>query len=173
MAVKTRATFQADQAAAFADNTTRNVTPAVLRGQITDLADSVAFGDGVGFALRWYEGVNVASVINSATNTSGRKKTFQFENDGFNFMNNADTSAFYIEAGAATVNRIQVSAANAGASPTISAAGSDANLDLRLIPKGTGRVRYGTHAAIAAETVTGFIEIKDAGGTVRKLAVVS
>jgi hypothetical protein len=36
-----------------------------------------------------------------------------------------------------------------------------------------GMVRIGTHSAIGAETVTGYIEIKDAGGTVRKLAVVS
>ena len=49
----------------------------------------------------------------------------------------------------------------------------EANIDLALTPKGTGRVRYGTHAAIGLELVTGYIEIKDAGGTVRKLAVVS
>jgi hypothetical protein len=36
-----------------------------------------------------------------------------------------------------------------------------------------GMVRIGAHSAIGAETVTGFIEIKDAGGTIRKLAVVS
>jgi hypothetical protein len=54
-----------------------------------------------------------------------------------------------------------------------SAGTGDANIDVRFTPKGTGRVRYGTHSAIAAETVTGFIEIKDAGGTVRKIAVVS
>ena len=48
-----------------------------------------------------------------------------------------------------------------------------ADIDIAITPKGTGRVRYGTHAAIAAETVTGYIEIKDAGGTVRKIAVVS
>jgi len=36
-----------------------------------------------------------------------------------------------------------------------------------------GVVQYGTHSAIAAETVTGYITIKDSGGTTRKLAVVS
>jgi hypothetical protein len=29
------------------------------------------------------------------------------------------------------------------------------DLDLRLTPAGTGRVRFGTHSAIGAETVTG------------------
>lgn len=56
---------------------------------------------------------------------------------------------------------------------TESAGTGQADIDLALTPKGTGRVRYGTHSAIGAETVTGYIEIKDAGGTVRKLAVVS
>ena len=47
------------------------------------------------------------------------------------------------------------------------------DLDLRLTPAGTGKVMFGAHSAIAAETVTGYITIKDAGGTTRKLAVVS
>jgi hypothetical protein len=49
----------------------------------------------------------------------------------------------------------------------------DDNLDVTLTPAGTGAVRFGTHAAVTTETVTGYIEIKDAGGTVRKIAVVS
>lgn len=36
-----------------------------------------------------------------------------------------------------------------------------------------GYVRFGTRSAIGAETVTGYITIKDEGGTLRKLAVVS
>lgn len=32
---------------------------------------------------------------------------------------------------------------------------------------------FGTHAAIGSQTVTGYIEVKDSGGTIRKLAVVS
>lgn len=43
--------------------------------------------------------------------------------------------------------------------------------DLYLNP--TGNVKFGTHSAIGSETVTGYITIKDAGGTTRKLAVVS
>lgn len=36
-----------------------------------------------------------------------------------------------------------------------------------------GSIRFGTHSAIGAETVTGFVTITDSGGTSRKLAVVS
>lgn len=56
---------------------------------------------------------------------------------------------------------------------TESAGTGEANIDLALTPKGTGRVRFGTHAAIAAETITGYVTIKDAAGNSRKLAVVS
>lgn len=43
--------------------------------------------------------------------------------------------------------------------------------DIVLSPSDS--VKFGTHSAIAAETVTGYITIKDSGGTSRKLAVVS
>lgn len=54
-----------------------------------------------------------------------------------------------------------------------SAGTGSADIDVKLTPKGTGAVRFGTHSAIAAETVTGYITIKDASGTTRKVAVVS
>jgi hypothetical protein len=47
----------------------------------------------------------------------------------------------------------------------------DASGDLYLNP--TGNVKFGSHSAIGAETVTGYITIKDAAGNTRKLAVVS
>jgi hypothetical protein len=56
---------------------------------------------------------------------------------------------------------------------TVAAETDTGDMDLALTPAGAGNVRYGTHADIGAETITGYIEIKDAGGTVRKLAVVS
>lgn len=48
----------------------------------------------------------------------------------------------------------------------------DGNSDLYLIPN-TGVLAFGTHAAIGAETITGYIAIKDAAGVNRKIAVVS
>lgn len=61
-----------------------------------------------------------------------------------------------------------------GAAITLETAGTGADdIDLTLTPAGTGTLKFGTHSALAAETVTGYITIKDAGGTTRKLAVVS
>jgi len=44
--------------------------------------------------------------------------------------------------------------------------------DIRFTPKGAGRVRFGTYTATVS-SITGYIEIKDSGGTVRRLAVVA
>ena len=53
------------------------------------------------------------------------------------------------------------------------ARGVEANIDIAITPKGTGRIRVGEHSAIGAETITGYITIKDSSGVSRKLAVVS
>jgi hypothetical protein len=74
-------------------------------------------------------------------------------------------------------NLLQVQGAAAGSAPSISAisgtSGTDTNIDLALTPKGTGRVKYGTHTANADAPITGYIEIVDSGGTIRKLAVIT
>ena len=62
---------------------------------------------------------------------------------------------------------------NTGVAPIVSAEGSDTNIDLALTPKGTGLVRFGTYTASMALTVQGYVEIKDSGGTIRRLAVVA
>jgi hypothetical protein len=53
------------------------------------------------------------------------------------------------------------------------AASGVANGDIRLTPKGTGNVRFGTYTANMALTVQGYVEIKDSGGTIRRLAVIA
>jgi hypothetical protein len=58
----------------------------------------------------------------------------------------------------------------ASASPIISVAGSDTDIDLTLTPKGAGAVRFGTYTGTIL-TPTGYITIKDSGGTSRRLLV--
>jgi hypothetical protein len=74
---------------------------------------------------------------------------------------------------ASAVNYVQATGAATAASPTLSAQGSDLNIDLALTPKGTGVLKFGTHTAVADTAVSGYVEIKDSGGTVRKLAVIT
>lgn len=73
---------------------------------------------------------------------------------------------------ASRANWLNVSGAVTGSAPQIESQGGDTDVDLRLTAKGTGKVRFGTHAATADAAITGYIEIKDAGGTTRKLAVI-
>lgn len=54
--------------------------------------------------------------------------------------------------------------------PILSAQGSDTNIDIALTPKGTGVVQFGAYTA-GVLTPTGYITIKDSGGTVRRLLV--
>jgi len=51
--------------------------------------------------------------------------------------------------------------------------GVSTNIDMALTTKGTGKLRVGTHETLAAETVTGFIKIKDSSGVERKIAILS
>ena len=59
--------------------------------------------------------------------------------------------------------------ASAGTTPNLAAAGSGIDIDVYIAPKGAGAVRFGTFAGTADVVCNGYITIKDAAGTVRKL----
>jgi hypothetical protein len=80
---------------------------------------------------------------------------------------------FRIDGTSASVNYLNVSGSGTGSAPVLSALGSDTNIDLAFTPKGTGNVRFGTYTANTALTIQGYVEIKDSGGTVRRLAVIA
>jgi hypothetical protein len=70
-----------------------------------------------------------------------------------------------------SVNYITLTGAASGSAPTISvASGTDADIDLTLTPKGAGAVRFGTYTGTIL-TPTGYITVKDSGGTTRRLLV--
>ena len=74
----------------------------------------------------------------------------------------------------APVNYVHAYGTNAsGGRAVLSATGADTNVDMQLVTKGTGVVRFGTHTATADTAISGYIEIKDASGVIRKLAVIS
>jgi hypothetical protein len=68
------------------------------------------------------------------------------------------------------VNNLAVTGSLAGSSPSLFSQGTDADIDLTLTPKGAGNVRFGTYTA-GVLTPTGYITIKDSGGTTRRLLV--
>jgi hypothetical protein len=78
--------------------------------------------------------------------------------------------SFNIADSASPVNYLQVQGNTAGVAPILSAQGTDTDIDLTLTPKGAGNVRFGTYTGTVL-VPTGFIEIKDSGGTTRRLLV--
>jgi hypothetical protein len=72
---------------------------------------------------------------------------------------------------ASAVNYVQVTGGTTATKVVaMSAQGSDANIDLVLTPKGTGVIQFGTYTA-SVLTPTGYITIKDSGGTTRRILV--
>ena len=69
-----------------------------------------------------------------------------------------------------TSNYLHITVSSTG-SVTFAVTGT--NPDIIFTPTGTGNVMFGTHSSLSGESVSGYITIKDSGGTSRKLAVVS
>jgi len=88
------------------------------------------------------------------------------------FASNSATQ-FNIGNTASAVNYLRVNGGATGNAATLSAQGTDTNIDITLTPKGTGRVRFGTLTGTSDVAITGYIEVKDSAGTVRKLAVIT
>lgn len=90
-----------------------------------------------------------AQIGNATVNT-----LFQFVDNGSN------TNGIQFNSSATGTGRV-----------TLAATGSvDANVDILLAPKGTGSVSFGTYTATVI-TCTGFIFIKDSGGTARRVMI--
>lgn len=84
----------------------------------------------------------------------------------------AGANQFRVAPVASAVDYIQVtgSATANPANVTFTAAGTDANINLVLTPKGTGTVKFGTYTA-GVVVQAGYITITDSGGTSRRLLV--
>jgi hypothetical protein len=144
------------------------------QARIAHTASAVNFVQVTG-AATGNPGVCFISAQGSDTNIS-----LAFVNKGtgaFSWFNGATTGSrlFRVNGGATNMaNHLQIDAAAAGSAPTLSVGSlsSDTNVDLALTPKGTGNVRFGTYTGTIS-AITGYIEIKDSGGTVRRLAVVA
>ena len=135
------------------------------------LGEAIAFANG--HKLQWYgaAGVRTNSIYSVATTTANSIEQ-RFVNDAVNFRTYLGKPVFQISgaSGGTGVNYLSAQGAITGGQPTLAAAGDDTNIDLRLLGKGIGVLSFGTYTA-AALTQTGYISIKDAAGTVRRLLV--
>jgi len=123
--------------------------------------------------LRWVrDGAASRSgwVRSDATSTS---TGVVFTNNGLQVRNEAEQAVFAVSAVASAANFLRAAGVAAGAAPTLVADGTDTNIDLALTPKGTGVVQFGFFTSNADAPVTGYITIRDGGGTLRKLATIA
>jgi len=110
----------------------------------------------------YFAAVGTSAIINLAFYSKGVSST--------TFGRTGGTQNFIFASVASSVNYLQASPAITGSAPNLQSQGSDANINLLLIPKGSGTVQFGTYTAgILAQA--GYITITDAGGTSRRLLV--
>lgn len=160
---------------------TGNVTGSALRNTVM----SVTVIDSVTYGFRAATGVTNSLFVGCTAIDSG---TAGFRNEaGFTTLSGCQsvgagtpmsTSAgalpTEIQVGCRFANEygINVSSAAAGR-VSIEARGASTDVDIQLIPKGAGVLRYGTVTANADAPVTGYITVKDGAGVVRKLAIIA
>ena len=169
--------FNASAAAYIAPN------PGQFKSGIVFASNSIEGCDGVngvgeavamakGHYIRWYAagGVGTSLMYSSATTAAGSVNLELA--DGKIKVNEATTGALAAAFNVATgyVNYLDCYGATAGNGVRILAGGTDANIDISIEPKGTGRLKVGT-ASTAATTPASFsaaryLPIKDSSGTV-------
>lgn len=140
----------------------------------TGLGGNGFFTSGGGYLV--WEAASVLSIYQSNGSTAVKITPEAANVLALQNGTNAQIQRWYYtwSGGGANYQRAAVKTAAANVEFAAETGGTGAtDIDVKLTPAGAGVVQFGTRTAIAAETVTGYITIKDAGGTTRKLAVVS
>ena len=96
---------------------------------------------------------------------------FDTQGAGYHVFTTASFAHIALKAGGSGNDYLQIDTVTGA--PTITAVGSSTNVDISLIPKGTGTVKFGAFTSNADAPITGYVTIKDSGGTTRKLAVIA
>lgn len=121
--------------------------------------------------FRWYNAAGDSSFVIKADTNSADEYTLIRDNSGV-CINGPGNNIACFTSSPSGVNSLNISTGVTGQAPSIEATGSDANVDLSFLTKGSGKIQFGTFVS-SVLSVNGYIEIKDSGGTVRKLAVVA
>lgn len=71
------------------------------------------------------------------------------------------------------VNFVKIFGGASNAPASIKADGDSAAIDIEIVPKGGGYLRFGGWSIEASPTINGYVTIKDSNGNVRKLATLA
>lgn len=132
-------------------------------GNAFGAANSFAFIGGIG-----EQGRIASSVGGLRVDTSDTSSIFFNNSNGLQFEVKGTITS--------TVNRIQASGNSSGNAPFLMAEGANSVIDLGIFPKGAGsyvQLGAGYFAQSGSPATTGYIQVKDNTGVVRKLAVIA
>lgn len=121
--------------------------------------------------IQWYEPTTntLGAAISSAVTSAAGRVQQNFVNNGINFIGAAANNVFTLTDTASGVNYLNIASSATGTAVRLTAAGTDTDVDIFAVPKGAGVFRFGTFTGSADVACNGYITIKDAGGTSRKL----
>lgn len=139
--------------------------------------DGTGTGTGVAIALarghlqQWYSstGNKTCSILGDCA-TPALSLAQSFVDNQVRWRNVAGKNVLQVSAVASSVNFLSLRSSITATPVVVAAGGDDANIDIQLLPQGTGLVSYGTYTA-SAVAQTGYISVRDAGGTIRRLLV--
>lgn len=101
----------------------------------------VAMEMAKGHTLRWMFGSgSLGASVSSSVSNAAAQQSMQYTDVGLLYRNSASKNMLQIDISNTFVNGIRMTPGNAGTAPAIISQGDDANIDLRLSPKGSGRV---------------------------------
>lgn len=121
--------------------------------------------------LRWYNAAGNSTFVIKGDTTSADEYAILRDNSGLCINGVGNNIACFVSSPTA-VNSLNISSGITGQAPSIEATGSDTNVDLSFLTKGSGKIKFGTFVS-SVLSINGYIEIKDSSGTLRKLAVVA
>lgn len=142
-------------------------------GSFNALGDLGTATFGFGFVHRYTDG-HLRLLYRKGTTADQTAMNIDRATGALSFGGVPGAEGLRVVPAANAVNRVAITGAATGSTPGLAAEGADGSVDLALTPKGSGgRVRFGSHTVTADAPITGYVEIRDAGGTVRKLAVIA
>jgi hypothetical protein len=137
----------------------------------------VAMAFAVGHASQWFNNSAqvVAEIVSTATTQAACNYRLDFSPFGVLLQDRGTgVTALQIEKTVNAANGLAMRPNTTGGAPALAAIGTDTNVDLRLLGKGTGVIRFGTWTSSADAPVDGYITVRDeATGTLRKVATIA
>ena len=146
-----------------------SLTALTMAGDVAMGANDITSTGSIGGTLSTAAQPNITSVgaLNGITSTAAiiGPEIQIVANTISAYNTNGDINLVTAGTGSVVIDQISIKGNNISTNVT--------NANLELTPTGTGLVSFGTHSALAAETVSGYITILDSTGTSRKVAIVT